>query len=125
MIDQTPSQTRETAKQTGALILALGGVGAAFGAASCCALPILLGSLGLGSASWLVGVAWIAAPHRVALLTAALLCLLGGGAILAWHRHAVAACTPGMVCGNRAITPLVIVSLALGVGLAVAGYLYA
>ena len=54
------------ARYADALLLAAGGVTAAFGAASCCALPLLLGSLGLGSA-WLVTVAWIAAPHRVAL----------------------------------------------------------
>jgi len=102
MANETPSQARETAKQTGALLLALGGVAAAFGAASCCALPLLLGSLGLGSA-WLVAVAWIAAPHRVALLTAALVCLIGGGVILAWHRRTVATCAPGTICGNRAV----------------------
>ena len=54
---------------TGSLLLAAGGLAAAFGAASCCALPLLLGSLGIGSA-WLVAVAWVAAPHRLALLIA-------------------------------------------------------
>jgi len=43
-------------RDTGVLLLAAGGLAAAFGAASCCALPLLLGSLGLGSA-WLVSVA--------------------------------------------------------------------
>lgn len=124
MVDVRPSQPRETAKQTGALLLTIGGVAAAFGAASCCALPILLSSLGIGSA-WLVAVAWISAPHRVALLTDALVCLIGGGTILAWHRYTVAACGPSVVCGNRAVTPLVIVFLMLGSALAVAGYLYA
>jgi mercuric ion transport protein len=119
-----PTSPHETAKQAGALLLTLGGVAAAFGAASCCALPILLSSLGVGSA-WLVAVAWIASPHRVALLTAALVCLIGGGAILAWHRRAVATCAPGIVCGNRAVTTLVMVFLLLGGALAVAGYLYA
>ena len=57
---------RAPTRDTGALLLAAGGLAAAFGAASCCALPMLLGFLGLGSA-WLVSVAWIAAPHRLAL----------------------------------------------------------
>ena len=35
---------RETTKETGALLLAIGGLAAAFGAASCCAIPMLLGS---------------------------------------------------------------------------------
>jgi hypothetical protein len=47
---------RAPARDTGALLLAAGGLAAAFGAASCCALPLLLGSVGLGSA-WLVAVA--------------------------------------------------------------------
>src|SRR5713226_6129593 len=55
---------RPPARDTGSLLLAAGGLAAAFGAASCCGLPVLLGSLGLGSA-WLVAVAWIAAPHRL------------------------------------------------------------
>ena len=124
MVDLHPSAPREAAKQTGALILALGGIAAAFGAASCCALPILLSSLGIGSA-WLIAVAWISAPHRVALLITALICLFGGGGVLAWHRRSVAACSPGLVCGSRAVTPLVLVLLALGGVLAVTGYLYA
>ncbi len=54
----------------GPLLVVGGGLAAAFGAASCCGLPLLLGSLGIGS-GWLVTVAWLAAPHRMALLLAA------------------------------------------------------
>jgi hypothetical protein len=69
LIDDTSPAALQRApvRDTGALLLAAGGLAAAFGAASCCALPLLLGSLGLGSA-WLVTVAWFAAPHRLALL---------------------------------------------------------
>ena len=118
----TPKE-RETAKETGALLLAIGGLAAAFGAASCCAIPMLLASLGLGSA-WLAGVAIMAAPHRIALITAAAVCLVGAGATLAWYRRAVK-CAPGMVCSNPAITPLIIGLLSLGATLAIAGYLFA
>ena len=39
MIDQTrDTPERETGKETGAVLLAIGGLAAAFGAASCCAL---------------------------------------------------------------------------------------
>jgi hypothetical protein len=38
------------ARNIDALLLAAGGVAAAFGAVSCCALPLLLGSFGVGSA---------------------------------------------------------------------------
>src|SRR5713101_8687139 len=100
---RTTSLERAPARDTGALLLAAGGLAAAFGAASCCALPLLLGSLGLGSA-WLVTVAWFAAPYRVALLAMAVACLLGGGGVLLWRRHRIAACAPGATCGPPAIT---------------------
>ena len=118
----TPEE-RETTKETGALLLAIGGLAAAFGAASCCAIPMLLGSLGLGSA-WLAGVAIVAAPHRIALITAAAVCLVGAGAGLAWYRRALT-CAPGTACDNSAITPLIIGFISLGAALAIAGYLYA
>src|SRR6266545_6098146 len=76
---------------TGALLLATGGFAAAFGAAACCALPVLLGSVGLGSA-WLAAVAWVAAPYRIALLAIAVVCLASGGGVLLWRRRRMAAC---------------------------------
>src|SRR5215212_1264992 len=94
---------RAPARDTGALLLAAGGLAAAFGAASCCALPLLLGSLGLGTA-WLGTVAWFAAPHRLALLAVAIICLGSGGTALIWHRHRTAACAPGVACGSPAVT---------------------
>ena len=118
----TPNE-RETTKETGALLLAIGGLAAAFGAASCCAIPMLLGSLGLGSAR-LAGVAIVAAPHRIALITATVVCLVGAGAVLAWYRRALT-CAPDTVCGNPAITPLIIRLLSLDATLAIAGYLFA
>ena len=120
---QTAAPERTRTRDTGALLLALGGLAAAFGAASCCALPLLLGALGLGSA-WLVAVAWIAAPHRLALLVAAVVCLIGAGAIFVWRRR-IAACTPGISCGRPVTTALLICVMSLGAALAVLGYLYA
>jgi mercuric ion transport protein len=111
------------ARDTGALLLAAGGLAAAFGEASCCGLPILLGSLGLSSA-WLVAVAWIAAPHRLAFLIAAVICLMGAGGLFVWRRRA-AACTPGVACGRPATTALLVCILSVGAGLALLGYLYA
>lgn len=110
-------------RDTGALLLAAGGLAAAFGAASCCALPILLGSLGLSSA-WLVAVAWVAAPHRLTLLVAAVVCLVGAGGLFIWRRR-VAACTPGAACGRPAITILIMGFLPVGAVLVVLGYVYA
>jgi mercuric ion transport protein len=114
---------REAAKETGAILLAIGGLAAAFGAASCCALPILLGSLGLSSA-WLAGIALVAAPHRVALVGAAAICLIGAGIVLARYRRSIA-CAPGAACGNRGATPLIVAVVSLGAALAVAGFVFA
>ncbi|MBN8907782.1 MAG: hypothetical protein J0H99_14365, partial [Rhodospirillales bacterium] len=61
---------------------------AAFGVASCCALPFLLATLGLGTA-WLGGIALLAAPHRLFLLAASALCLVAG-AVLLWRQRGAA-----------------------------------
>src|SRR5215472_10946782 len=55
---------------SGAVLLTLGSLFAAFGVASCCGLPFMLATLGLGTA-WLGGFALLAAPHRLFLLAAA------------------------------------------------------
>ena len=111
---------RGTVGETGALLLTLGGLTAAFGAASCCALPMLLAGAGLGT-TWLIGVAVIAAPHRIALVTATAICLVAGGVVFAWHRRAVAC----GACGHRIVTPLLSITMALAIVLAVLGYVYA
>ena len=124
MIGQTrDTPERETGKETGAVLLAIGGLAAAFGAASCCALPILLGSLGI-SGAWLFGVAVLAAPHRLALIGTATLCLVGAGIMLVLRRRAIA-CSAGAVCGHRVVAPVVVGLLIVGAALTAAGYLYA
>src|SRR5579872_153755 len=120
----TVARERTNPGNGGALLLAAGGLAAAFGAASCCALPLLLGSVGLGSA-WLVAVAWFAAPHRIALLATAAVCLAGGALLLLRRPRQIAACAPGQACGSPAMTVLATAVLCLGAVLAVLGYLYA
>ncbi len=115
---------RAPARDTGALLLSAGGLAAGFGAAACCALPVLLGSLGLGSA-WLVTLAWVAAPHRIALLAIAIVGLASGGGMLLWRRRQAVACAPNAACGRPATTALVTGVLSLGAVLVVLGFLYA
>jgi mercuric ion transport protein len=127
MIDDTSmaAPQRTPVRDTGALLLAAGGLAAAFGAASCCALPLLLGSLGLGSA-WLVTVASLAAPHRLALLAVAVICLASVSGVLLWRRRrAAAACAPGAACGSPVITAFVTCVLSLGAVLLVLGFMFA
>lgn len=73
--------------------------GAAFGAASCCGLPFLLGAAGIGTA-WLTGFALLATPHRAAQLIVGIVGLTGG-AILLWRQQRTAACTPVAFCVLR------------------------
>jgi mercuric ion transport protein len=125
MIDDTHKAVPDAApaRNTGAFLLAAGGVAAAFGTASCCALPLLLGSLGIGSA-WLVAVAWFAAPHRLALLGIAVACLGAGGSLLLWRRRRVAGCPSG-ACGSPVTTSVVTSLLLLGGVLVVLGWMFA
>ena len=110
------------ARAKGALLITAGGLAAAFCAASCCGLPVLLGSIGLGS-GWLVGVAWLAAPHRTILLVAAVVFLAGGSAAFLWRRR-LSACAAGASPARRAATAALTAMLVIGGVLVVLGYLY-
>jgi len=93
------SAARRPASGSGAMLFTLGGLAAAFGVASCCALPLLLTMIGVSTA-WLGGVALLAALHRGLLLIVGALCLAGGAALL-WRQQRTAA-----TCGsNGAWTP--------------------
>lgn len=106
----------------GPLSLMLGGIGAAFALAACCALPLLFGGLGLGTA-WLFGVAKLAAPHRTGVLIVGA-GLLTGSAIALWNQTRTVCPTEGW-CGRRIVRLSVVVGLAIGWGLLVLGYRYA
>jgi mercuric ion transport protein len=108
----------------GAELLTLSGLAAAFGLAACCALPLLLGTLGL-SAAWLSGLALLAIPNRGPLLVIGTACLLGGAVLLWRQQRAAAVCKPGQVCSPRWIRALTLIGLLAGAGLLWAGYAYA
>ena len=112
------------ASETGVTLLVAGGLVSAFGAASCCALPVLLGSLGLASA-WLGSLALLAGPHRPALLAAAVICLVAGGGGLLQRRRAATTCAPGAVCGRPMPSALITGGLTLGAILTVLGFVFA
>lgn len=116
-------KTAARARGSGAVLLTAGGVAAAFAVASCCGLPFILATLGLGTA-WLYGVAALAAPHRAVLLATAVSLLLGG-AVLLWRQHRTAAvCTPGAVCTKPAIQGLTTAALIAGLVLLYLGYAF-
>ena len=107
----------------GATLLAATGFAAAFGTASCCALPLFLSAVGLGGA-WLVSLAVVAAPYRPTLLATASICLVGG-ALLLWRRQAAASCGPRAACGRSALTRATILILSLAAILTALGFVFA
>ena len=114
---------RKMASETGVTLLVAGGLVSAFGAASCCALPVLLGSLGLASAR-LGSLALLAGPHRPALLAAAVVCLVAGGGVLLQRRRAATTCAPGAVCARPRPSALITGALSLGAILTVLGFVF-
>lgn len=118
------SQGSETSRATktgenGALLLAAGGLMAAFGAASCCALPLLLGAVGIGGA-WLGAIALLAAPYQSWLLLAAAACVLVAGGLL-WRSRAIS-CLSGAACGRPGLRLFTTLTLVLAAILALLGY---
>lgn len=111
MADQPDDQSDKT-KLGGAVVLTVSGIGAAFGVAACCALPILLATAGIGTA-WLAGIASIAAPYREIWIVISALSLLIS-AVLLWRAHQNA-----VRCGGVAASSLRWLRIALAVGLAV------
>ena len=120
-VDERPPAAAANASWSA--LLTLGGLAAAFGVAACCALPLLMISLGLGTA-WLGRIASVAAPIRSLLLVFAALAL-AGGAILLWRQQRLAAtCGPNGVCTPPVVRLVTLVGLIVGVVLLIAGYLY-
>ncbi len=117
-------KTASPARGSGAVLLTAGGLAVAFAVASCCGLPFILATLGLGTA-WLYGVAVFAAPHRAVLLAAATICLVGGAVLLWRQRRTLSLCAPGGICTKPAIRGLTTVGLLAGFVLLYLGYAYA
>ena len=122
MLDLSDASGGQPTRGFGAVLLTLGGLAAAFGVASCCGLPFMLATLGLGTA-WLWGFALLAAPHRLFLLAAATVCL-AGAAVLLWRQRS-AVCVPGAVCTRPAIRGATVIGLLVGLALLYLGYSYA
>jgi mercuric ion transport protein len=115
------SSSRRRPSGAGAVVLAAGGLLAGLATASCCAIPILLGTLGLGSAG-LFRLAVVAAPHRTALLVIGAVAIASAGVLL-W-RQRVDVCKPGAVCAKPVVRIATAVGLIVGVILLIAGYIY-
>ena len=118
------AETAPAARGSGAVLLTASGLAAAFAVASCCGLPFILATFGLGTA-WLYSVAVLAAPHRVALLAAAAICLAGGAVLLWRQRRTATLCIPGSVCTKPAVRGVTTAGLLAGFVLLYLRYAYA
>jgi len=91
-----PSPAREgNGRDSAKAVFAVGGLLAAFGVASCCALPVALSLLGISAAS-LVGIGYFAAQYQRELFYVSAACL-GVAAFLLLHRRGSRACAAGAV----------------------------
>ena len=117
------SPDTQPADARGASVLTAAGIAAAFGVASCCALPILLTTAGL-SAAWLGGIAVLAEPYRELLLCLSLFSLLGGAALLFGQQRRAMTCGPDGICTPRSTRFLILAGLICGAVLLWLGYSY-
>lgn len=121
--DTTADLSKPPIRSGVAVLLTASGLAAAFAAASCCGLPFVLATLGLGTV-WLYGIAELAAPHRLALLITAAAMLVCGSSLL-WDQSRIAArCGSGGVCAKPAVRRFTMVGLLLGFALLYLGYAY-
>jgi mercuric ion transport protein len=118
------TETAAPTRGSAAVLLTASGLAAAFAAASCCGLPFILATLGVGTA-WLYGVAVLAAPHRAFLLASAATCLAGAAVLLWRQRRPAALCAPGGICTKPAVRGVTMVGLLAGFVLLYLGYTYA
>jgi len=109
----SPERGRDAAKT----VFAAGGLLAAFGVASCCALPIALSLLGISAAS-LVGIGYLAAQYQQELFYAAAICL-GASAFVMVRQRKTRLCAPGTACANPILEWGSKIAIVLAVGLLV------
>ena len=123
MADPLVAPDERPTRGAGAVVLTAAGLAAAFGVASCCGLPLLLATTGLGTA-WLGGFALLAAPHRAFLLAAATACL-AAAAVLLWRQRSAARCASDTICARPAVRGVTLIGLLVGFVLLYLGYAYA
>ena len=81
--------------------LAAGGLLAAFGVASCCALPIVLSVLGISAAS-LTGVGFLAAQYQRELFLLAIF-FVGAAGFVMWRQRRARTCARGGSCSRPVV----------------------
>ncbi len=100
-------------RTTGAVTLVTGGIGAAFSAAACCGLPVLLAGAGIGT-TWLLPVAAALGPVADLLILIAAIALLASLGLVARRPKL---CTPGALCARPAFRIGIGIAALLGLAL--------
>ncbi len=100
---------------TAKTVLAAGGMLAAFGVASCCALPIALSLLGISAAS-LVGIGYVAAQYQQELFYVAVACLSTAGLVM-WRQGQSPACASDAACSHPVARWATLTAFGLGLAL--------
>jgi mercuric ion transport protein len=108
-------QRREKNGDAAKTVLAAGGLLAALGVASCCALPVALSLLGISAAS-LVGIGYLAAQYQQVLFYAAATCL-GATAFIMVRQRRAQACAPGATCASPLLDWGSKIAMVLAIGL--------
>lgn len=105
------------------VIFTTAGVAAAFALASCCAIPLLLYTLGIGTTAWLTSLGIISIQYRE-ILTWAAAAGLGAGGFMLWRQWRAKTCAPGSLCARPWVRGLTAMALLLGVTMLYFGYKY-
>jgi mercuric ion transport protein len=122
MITDSAASSRKPTGRT-AVLATVAGLIAAFGLASCCAIPLLLYTLGIGAAAWLTKVGIISIQYREA-LTCLAVAGLGLGAVMLWRQWRAKTCAPDALCARPWVRALTAVALLVGAVMLTFGYIY-
>jgi mercuric ion transport protein len=110
-----PNPAMEANRDAAKSSLAAGALLAAFGVASCCALPMALAMFGTGSAA-LVGIGVVVGPYQVEVLAVAVVCLFATALIMLRQRRA-RACSSADTCPRPLLDRVTKVAIALAIAL--------
>jgi len=105
----------ETGKDVTKALFAAGGLVAAFGVASCCALPMALSLLGVSAAS-LVGIRFLAAQYQQELFYGAVVSLVAAAYVI-WRQRRRGACGSDSACARPSLDWASKIAVVLAAGL--------
>ena len=112
---RAPTPSPEGGHAAATTILAAGAFLAAFGVASCCALPLALGALGIGSTA-LLAIAVMVGPYEIYVLAVAATCLIAA-AVLLWRQRRARIRGVASPCRRSVLDHIGHVAIVLALGL--------